>query len=352
MDKPIRNIGIIGAGGISEAHLQAAALEPRVRVKAIADLDKKLAQGRGAPYGVKAFYTDYRDMLADETIDAVILCLPNFLHKEAAFAALDADKHVLCEKPLAMNSREAKEMADKAQRAGRLLMPAQNNRFHGDTLLLKRLVEEGKLGALYHAKTGWVRRSGIPGWGSWFTSREKAGGGPLIDVGVHMLDLTLWLMGFPRPVSVFGQTYDRFGPRKKGLSSWGTPNLEGSYDVEDLAVAMIRFENGASLSLDASWASHIREERTFVDLYGEDGGASLDFRQHQLVLYHEEAGVPSDSILHPPKQNERLLLIRNFLDAAEDRSEAVCRPEHGIDVLRVLDAIYESSRTGSLVTLN
>jgi predicted dehydrogenase len=242
-------------------------------------------------------------------------------------------------------------MKEAADRSGKILMVAQNNRFRSETMLAKKWVDEKKLGKVYHAKTGWVRRNGIPGWGSWFTQRERAGGGPLIDLGVHVLDLTLWVMGYPKPVAVYGRTYDMFGPLKQKLMGYGSVNDQGRFDVEDLAVAMIQFADGSSLVLDVSWASYIKEERVYLELYGDRGGASLDFIGRTATLYKEEEQHSVDSVVHLEPHNERLALLKNFLDSILGKAEPICKPEESIMIQRILDAIYQSTETGELVRL-
>jgi predicted dehydrogenase len=344
-------IAIIGAGGIAAVHLAALAKEPRVELKALADISLERARALGEKHGVPLYYADYRDLLTNEEIDAVIVCVPNHLHAPVAIAALEAGKHVLSEKPMAMNAMLAEEMIKVAERSGKVLMIAQNNRFHSESLLLKSWVEQKRLGRVYHIKTGWVRRNGIPGWGSWFTRKELAGGGPLIDVGVHVLDLALWVLGYPKPVSVFGQAYSMFGPHKRKLSGWGEFRPDGVYDVEDLAVALIRFEDGSTLALDASWASHIPEERVYLDLYGEQGGASLDLIHHTVTLFQEGQEGFIDSVYRPPKRDDRLALLQNFIDVIHGRAEPVCRPEQSLLIQHILDAVYRSAETGELVKL-
>jgi len=350
MVDPIR-IGVIGAGGISSHHLQVIQEEARVDPVAIADISLEAANRMAETFQISRVYTDYEKMLESEDIDAVVVCVPNFLHAEVAIRALEAGKHVLSEKPMAMNVDLARQMKETADRSGKVLMIAQNNRFRGETLLAKKLVDENRMGKIYHAKTGWVRRNGIPGWGSWFTQKELSGGGPLIDVGVHVLDLTLWIMGYPKPVSVLGRTYDVFGPRKLKLSGYGQLREQGIYNVEDLAVAMIQFEDGSSLVLDASWASYIKEERVFLEIYGEQGGASLDFNEKTVTLYQDGDGAPMDTVYHPQTSNGRLALWQNFADAIEGKAEPICKPEEGIIIQKILDAIYLSAQTGELVKL-
>jgi predicted dehydrogenase len=344
-------IGIVGAGGISDQHLDAISREPRAIAVAIADTSLETARLRAKQYHVPDVYTDYQEMIRREEIDAVIVCVPNYLHAPVTLAALAAGKHVLCEKPMATSVEQAEAMAETARRTGNVLMVAHNNRFRGTSLKLKQMMEQGALGHVYHAKAGWVRRKGIPGWGSWFTQREFAGGGALIDIGVHVLDLALWLLGYPRPVSVYGKTYAHFGTERKALSPYGVIQPNGTFDVEDFATALITFDNGATLALDAGWAGHIEKERAFCELAGTEAGAALDFDNEIIALYHDINNAPADSRISTTKQNERLYLLANFIDAIEQKAAPVCLPEQAITINRIIDAIYRSSRTGELVTL-
>ncbi len=344
-------IGIIGAGGISEQHLEAISSEPRAIAVAVADPSMEHAQLRAARHGIPAVYADYQEMLEQEEMDAVIVCVPNSLHAPVTLDALAAGKHVLCEKPMASSVEQAEAMAEMAKRTGQVLMIAQNNRFRGQSLMMKQLVEQGTFGRIYHAKAGWVRRHGIPGWGSWFTQNEFSGGGALIDIGVHVLDLALWVLGYPQPVSVFGKTYAQFGPEKKALSSWGRVNEAGVFDVEDFATALITFENGATLALDAGWAGHIENERAYCQLLGTEAGINFDFDRETITLYHDIQTSPTDSQISCARMNERLLLFANFIDAIEEKAAPVITPEQGVIITRMIDAIYRSSKTGELVNL-
>ncbi|ELK41373.1 oxidoreductase [Brevibacillus agri BAB-2500] len=314
-------------------------------------MSRETAAEKAEQYGIAHVFTDYEEMLSQAPIDAVIVCVPNYLHAQAAKQALAAGKHLLCEKPMAMNAQQAEDMIEAAKQAGKILMVAQNNRFRSQAQQVKAWLDEDRLGSIYHAKTGWVRRNGIPGWGSWFTQKELAGGGPLIDIGVHMLDLTLWLLDHPKPVSVLGQTYAQFGPHKRGLSEWGRREENGKFDVEDMAVAMITFENGFSLTLDASWASHIEKENVFLQLYGQAGGVSLGLLEEKLTLYHEWGGVTATTELSPTPCNERVMLLANFLDAVEGKAQPLCTPEQALYITRLIEAIYQSAQTGEAVRL-
>jgi predicted dehydrogenase len=344
-------IGIVGAGGISDQHLDAISREPRAVAVAIADISHETARSRAKQYDVPAVYTDYQEMIRREEMDAVIVCVPNHLHAPVTLAALAAGKHVLCEKPMATSVEQAEAMAETARRTRNVLMVAHNNRFRGTSLMLKQLMEQGALGHVYHAKAGWVRRRGIPGWGSWFTQHEFSGGGALIDIGVHVLDLALWLLGYPHPVSVFGKTYAHFGSKKKALSPYGVIQPDGVFDVEDFATALITFDNGASLTLDAGWAGHIERERAYCELAGTEAGAALDFDDEIITFYHDLNNAPTDSRISTTKQNERLYLLANFIDAIEQKAAPVCLPEQAVILNRIIDAIYRSARTGELVKL-
>ncbi|MFC7441264.1 Gfo/Idh/MocA family protein [Laceyella putida] len=344
-------IGMIGAGGISQAHLQAIQKEERAEAVAIADVFVDGAKQTAEKFNIPRVYENYQEMIEKEELDAVIACVPNFLHAPVTTYSLSKGKHVLSEKPMALNVEEALHMKESADRAGKVLMVAQNNRFRSETQLAKKWVMEQELGRVYHAKTGWVRRNGIPGWGSWFTQKDKAGGGPLIDVGVHVLDLTLYIMGYPKPVSVWGKTYDVFGPQKQKTMGYGRVDDQGKFDVEDLAIAVIHFENGATLTLDASWASFIKEERVYCELLGDQGGASLDLGKRTATLFKDDGRVYQDETHDLNEQDDRLALLTNFLDSVQGKAEPICKPEESITVQRILDAIYRSAETGELIKL-
>lgn len=350
MGDPYR-IGIVGAGGISEAHLQAIMLESRVHVQAIADVSLETARLQAEKHLIPHIYSDYKEMLSKEPIDIVIICTPNFLHAPVAIEALSQGKHVLTEKPMSMDVESAQQMKQKADACGRVLMVAQNNRFHGETMLLKKLMQQQKLGQIYHAKTAWVRRNGIPGWGSWFTQKHLAGGGSLIDIGVHMLDLTMWLMGFPKPVSVVGRTYDIFGPKKQKIAGWGRICERGMFNVEDLAFALIQFDNGSSLIIETSWAGHIKEEQAYVQLYGDAGGAEFNLLNKNTVLYSDHGQLPIDTQLRPVAEDNRYHALKNFVDTIEGTATQICKPEESILIQQLLEAIYHSAETKKQVQL-
>lgn len=346
------SIGIVGAGGISEAHLQAIKMEPRVYVQAIADVSLESAYSQAERHFIPHVYSDYHEMLEKDSIDIVIICTPNFLHAPVAIEALKSGKHVLTEKPMTIDVESAIEMKKIADQTGKILMVAQNNRFHGETLLLKRLIEQDKLGKIYHVETAWVRRNGIPGWGSWFTQKHLSGGGTLIDIGVHMLDLALWLIDFPKPISVLGKTFDIFGPHKRKIAQWGKVNDDGFFNVEDFAYAFIDFDNGSSLILETSWASHIKEDQAYVKLYGDKGGAEFNLLKKSVVLYTDNGQMPVDTLLKPSSEDDRYNTLKNFVDAIDGKAKLICKPEESIMIQQLLHAVYQSAETRKLVTFS
>ena len=339
-------VGIIGVG-IGQLHVQGYTEHPDSQVVAICDINlergKKVAEKFGVPKVVK----DYRDLLKMDGIDAVSVCVPNYLHAEMTIAAFEAGKHVICEKPLAMNSKEGEAMVAAGKKAGKLFMTAFNNRFRGDTQVLKRFIEQGELGDIYYAKTGWIRRKGIPGMGSWFTTKSKAGGGPLIDIGVHVLDLTLWLMGNPKAKTVSGSTYAMFGCKGEGMGDWGTAEKGGVCDVEDLAAGFIRLENGATVFVEASWASHIEKDLFYSNLIGTKGGADVEpFR-----VYKDMHGATVDITPGFPQQEGHVTEVKHFVDCLVNGQKLVATGEHGLEIIRILDALYKSAATGKEIKL-
>ncbi len=340
-------VGIVGNGGIGTVHARGYSKLPNVEIVALCDLIIERAQKLGAAHDVKRLYTDYETMLAEEELDIVSVCVPNYVHVPIAVAAIKAGNHVLCEKPLSVCAAEGKKIQDALRGVKTKFMIGMNNRFRGDTQTLRKYIDDGELGEIYYAKAGWVRRTGIPGLGSWFTEKAKSGGGPLIDIGVHALDLTLYLMGNPKPASVFGATYAKLGPVGKGMGDWGTPEKGGKFDVEDLAVGQVRFANGATLVLEASWAQYCKEERLYNELYGTNGGATLEpFR-----IYTERYGQPIDITPAYRQLDGHETEIAYFVQCVVEDKTPLATIDQAVDVMKILDGIYESSKTGASVAI-
>ncbi len=337
---------VIGVG-IGQFHLQGYTEHPDSEVIAICDINEEKGRCIADKFGVKNFFTDYKEMLRMDEIDVVSVCVPNYLHAEMTIAAFEAGKHVICEKPLAMNAKEGEAMVEASKKAGKLFMTAFNNRFRGDTTVLKRFIEKGELGDIYYAKTGWIRRKGIPGMGSWFTTKSQAGGGPLIDIGVHVLDLTLWLMGNPKAVAVSGSTYAKFGYKGEGMGDWGTAEKGGACDVEDLACGLIRLENGATVFVEASWASHIPHDQFYSTLIGTKGGADVEpFR-----VYKDMHGGIVDITPGFSNIEGHIAEVKHFVDCATKNKPLIATGEHGLEIMRILDGLYKSAATGKEVSL-
>jgi predicted dehydrogenase len=284
-------------------------------------------------------YADYREMIADKRIDAVSICLPNHLHAPAAIAAFQAGKHVLCEKPLATNLADARRMVEAGRKARRVFMVHFNQRFSPEAQFLKRVIDEGQLGDIYVARCGWIRRWGIPGR-EWFNRKAQSGGGALIDIGVHVLDLALWFMGHPEPLSVSGNTYTHFGP-----------SVDPGFDVDDHAVGFIRFRNGATLSLEASWAGHVEGEAIFFDLRGTRGGARRqgsyqgDYRIFQTVGGTFVDITPRQAL--DPVPSPQQAFAATILHGKPNLAPG----EQGLATQRILDGIYRSAASGREVRL-
>jgi predicted dehydrogenase len=337
-------VGVVGVG-IGSLHIQGYQQHPQAEVVAVCDINEARAQQVAQEYGVPHVFTDYAQMLEKVELNAVSVCTPNALHAPVAIAAMEAGCHILCEKPMAHNLQDAERMLQVARKTGVLFMMGMNNRFRGDSQLLKRYIERGDLGDIYYAKCGWLRRNGIPGFGGWFTTKASSGGGPLIDIGVHVLDLTWWLMGCPKPVAVYGATFAKFGPEGRGQGGWGMPQKGGTFDVEDLATAIIRFENGAVCQMDASWASYIERDVFYSQLMGTKGGATLE----PLRIFTDRHDAPVDLAPRAPTISGHLAEVQHFVDCILKRKTPIAPIEQGVDIMRILDGIYRSAQTGEMV---
>ncbi|MDQ0230401.1 putative dehydrogenase [Metabacillus malikii] len=347
------NIGFIGAGAIGNVHLSTfSKLSDEVSLRGITDYSLGLAEQKAAEYSVEKVYSDVDSLLLDPLIDAVIIGVPNKWHASITIAALKAGKHVLVEKPMGINSEDAKAIVRVQRETGKIVMVGHQMRWQWQVRQIEEQVSKGALGNIYHAKAGWYRRKGIPGWGSWFTRKEDAGGGPLIDIGVHMLDLALYLMGNPKPVSVYGATYAEFGPKKKGIGNWGTPNWDGYYDVEDLATALIKMDNGSILSLEVSWAVHMDTNNDpFIHLMGSNGGAAINSHTAKILTEQFDSAIDIE-LTKTDDIEDRILLSEHFIECIRENKQPITSAMSGLTNNLILDAIYESSETGHEVLLN
>jgi predicted dehydrogenase len=346
------NVAVIGLG-MGRAHLNDYINNPDARPVALCDLDaERLADmSDKADLPADACYTDYKKLLADASeleLDAVSVALPNALHAPVTLAALKAGLHVLCEKPMAMKAAEARKMKAQADQAGRILMINFSFRFRAQSMALKKIVEDGSVGDLYYGRTVWHRRRGMPKFGGWFGQKELSGGGPIIDLGVHRMDLAMWLMGCPRPVTVSASTYNVIGAQEAKRQG-------KKFDVEDLGCALIRFESGATLILEASWAGFSEKKEDMVtQLWGTRGGIvqrnvgqGYDF---EAKLFREEGQALWSCDLQQPL-GSCPSAYEEFVSACLEEREPIATAQHGINVQEILDAVYKSAQSGKEVRI-
>ncbi len=353
-------MGIIGCGA-GRFHVERYVSLPDVELVALAGLDQDRCREIARKHNIPRLYRDYTELIAQPDIDGVTICAPNHLHAPMTIAALEAGKHVLVEKPLATSVTEGEAMAEAAARTGRVLMTVFNRRFRNDSQILKRHVEDGNLGEIYFVRTGWLRDQGIPGsHRSWFVDRAQSGGGCLIDLGVHMLDLALWLVGDPGVKSIAASTYGALGPRGRGFFPSERPrpssrNERTPFNVEDLVMAFLRLESGATMLLEVSWAGYTqRGDRFFVHLWGDEGGAVMDVLDYSLedtlCLYTDIQGTRAE--ICPETGGDYQHSVNSEFVRAIRQGRAVSpTAEEGLRILRIIEAIYRSADEGQEVML-
>ncbi len=366
-------IGVIGCGNIARTkHMPTLAKYPdRVELVAFCDIDRQKAEKAARDYGTAdaRIYTDYLECVKDAGVDVIHVCTPNRSHSMISVAAMENGKHVMCEKPMAISSADAKKMVEAAKKTGKMLTIGYQNRFRADTQALKQLIENGELGEIYYAKAHALRRRGIPNWGV-FTNKTEQGGGPLIDIGTHSLDITLWMMDNYKPVAVLGSTFNKLGTTLRGAEQGTDEHWDpDAFEVEDAAFGFVRFENGATVYLETSWAMNTLDQRQAMNtLYGTRAGSSMEFKgeagtDRQLLINTVTAGrqavidldvkekedPSADLIFSYPGAD---LECETWLDALEGKGALVVKPEQAFVVTQILEAIYESAKTGKAVYLH
>jgi len=340
-------LGFIGTGGIAATQMRALASRPDVELCAIADIDAGALATRGDAFGITARYTDYRQMLKREQLDAVSICTPNQTHAQTAIAALQSGVHVLCEKPMAHTAAAARRMVDVAEQTGYKLVIGFQYRFNPKTQFLRNAVRNGELGRIRFGRVQALRRRGIPNWGV-FGRKELQGGGPLIDIGVHVLEMTHYTMGSPRPVSASADLFTYLGnqPSDRVESVWKGWDWK-SYTVEDLAVGRIRFEDGAVLHIESSFAAHIESDSFNFQLMGESGGCTWE----PARLHCDEGGYMVDKEpgwLSPRTSWQDMFdaKMHAFVDHVLHDKPTIAPAEDGLRVQQMLDALYRSAERG------
>jgi predicted dehydrogenase len=342
-------VGFIGAGGIARHHMGILEKFEDVDIVAASDVSEKALEQCAEQFKIKKTFTDYKEMLKEVDLDAVSICTPNYLHAQPAIDAVDSGLTVIVEKPMAMNATEAQAMVDAAKKNNQLLVIGFQYRYSPEAQAVKRYIDNGDFGKILYARCKALRRRGIPNWGV-FTRKDLQGGGPMIDIGVHIIEVTHYLMGSPKPVSVLGNTYTYIGDNKEkaegvacGWPSWDHKN----YTVEDLATGLVRFDNGATLTIEASFAGHMKDEWSSV-IMGEKAGASV----YPIEIYKDEAGLMVDTKpAFLPNVDAFEQKLRNWIDTFKsgDYAKSMAPGEHGVMVQQILDGVYQSAETGAEV---
>ncbi len=315
---------------------------------AVCDVNPEIAKQAADKFNIAKTYVDYRELLADPEIDAVSVTTPNKYHKQPTVDALKAGKHVICEKPLGMNADECREMCRAAKESGKILQVALQSRFSGPLRFMKEYVDAGKMGHIYYARAQALRRRGVPAWGV-FIDKEKQGGGPLIDIGVHVLDLTLFLMGYPKPVSASGKTWDTLGKDPNLFNYWGSYDRE-KFTVEDMAVGMIKFADGSVVVLESSFMANLDGDPFQTQLFGTKAGALVKpgGGDDAIKIYTEvdkqlfnmtPANIPNVDSAHTAE-------IQAFIDAILTDKPSPVPGENGLILNAIFDALYKSSSSG------
>ncbi|MEM7737655.1 MAG: Gfo/Idh/MocA family oxidoreductase [Deinococcota bacterium] len=353
MKEPL-NVGVIGVGNINRKHMPGWLASEHAEVIAGADINDIALQSWGDEYGIRNLSTNVQDILGNKDIDIIDICTPNMYHLPLVIASLEAGKHVICEKPLAPTPADIAQMIDARDRSGKLLMTAQHFRFTSASRMMKQEIENGVLGDVYHARCWALRRNAfIPT--PTFVHKKHSGGGAAIDLGVHILDLALWLMGNPEPVTVSGAARTELAYKEGQFSMWQSGmEVPKDWDVEEFANAFVRFENGATLSLEVSWLLHhdTMSEDMQIWLYGTDGGChwpraqflSSDFQRKRL----QSSVLQSSQDPMGPHAYECCA----FAEAVAEGRPSPVPPEQSMQVMAILDGIYQSQKLGREITIN
>lgn len=348
MSKKLK-IGIIGSGGIAQsAHMPGYASMPDLCEMVWAcDVNLDVAKTAAEKFGGMRVTTDYRDVVRDSEVDAVSVATPNKYHLEPTVAALESGKHVLCEKPLAMNSEEARRMVRASRESGKILQVGMNLRFSGPVRFMKDFIGHGHMGKIYYARAQALRRRGVPGWGV-FIDKEQQGGGPLVDIGVHILDITLHLMGWPKPVAASGKTWNMLGTDPSLYNYWGDYD-RSKFTVEDFAVGMIRFEDDSVVVLESSFMGNLEGDPFQCQLFGTKAGASVRaWGEDPIRIWTEQDRQLFDlkPANIPEVKSSHVAEVQAFVHAILEGSASPVPGEQGFFMNAIFDAIYRSAQSG------
>lgn len=359
-----KKIGIIGAGGMLQYHA-AGFRAGGAELVAICDMNEAAAQKAAKEYDISHIFADSAKMLNDlSDLDAISIITPNRTHRPLAVQALRAGKHVFCEKPPALNATQVKEMKDASEEGGKTLMFNFNNRARPESYALRKYIEAGEVGQINSAQAKWIRRTGIPGFGGWFTNKEMSGGGPLIDL-LHMVDLALYYMDYPSPTHVLAQTFNDFIENKGFKGPWGIPDVaDGVTDVESAAHGFVRFETGQVLNFQISWAEMNKREEVSVTFQGKKAGGMIrrlfgadgldETAIDDCELYVQEHGrsVNRSIVTEENEDMGRIRSAENFVRTIMDEEAPLNVPSQALALMKIIDATYESARSGTPVAIS
>jgi len=331
-------VGIIGVGVIGHAHLKAFTANKKAEVVAIADINPKALKTASEEFKIEKTFTDYQDLLALEDLDGVAVCTPPFLHAKITCDAASAGKHVLCEKPMALNSEEARRMVEACNKAGvKLGICSARSRFGSTVNLAKKYIDEGKIGRVYYYRATNLRRRGRPGIdflkeSKWFIDSSKAGGGALIDLGCYDVDVSLYLLGNVQPVAVSAMRFTGIEP---------TVKLNTVYDVEEHSSIFVRFDNGVTATFETAWASNIGPYQETL-IFGSAGGLKLNPFTH----YTEEDGIGVSKIFNIAGRSRGAWdqLIEDFITACQKDRNPKTPGEDGLKTMEIIDMAYRSAK--------
>ena len=326
-------VGMIGLGWIAQVfHMPIISKFNDAEITCVCDRDKTRARAIAEKYGIKRFYTDYKEMLAKEELDAVDICTSTDMHKEVSIACLEAKRDVFVEKPIARKLDEAIAIAESVKKNRRQLMVGMNHRFRPDAMMLRSFIENSELGKVFYAKTGWLKKPSSEG--TWFSQKEMSGGGVILDMGIVMLDLALWMTGYPE------------------VSRVNATNYSHKTKVEDSSVAYLTMKNGATITIEVSWNFHIENELYYCNIYGEQGSGKIN----PLMIHKEMHGnivnvTPvktdtSQNALKKSYENE----LKHFIGAVRGIHPIISTAQEAVQRMKIIDAIYKSSAKGKEIS--
>ena len=356
-------IGIIGAGGMLQYHsagFRAAGAE----IVAICDMNQMAAKKAAETYDIPHVFSDSAEMLEKVTdLDAVSIITPNRTHRPLALQVLQAGRHVFCEKPPALNASEVLQMKEASESAGKTLMFNFNNRARPESYALRKYIDAGEIGQINSAQAKWIRRTGIPGFGGWFTNKELSGGGPLIDL-LHMVDLALYYMDYPTPSYVLAQTFSVFIHDKNFKGPWGIPDVaDGVTDVESASHGFIKFTSGQILSFQVSWAEMVKREEVSVTfqgkkaggmirrLFGSDGLDETAIDDCELYVQEHGRSVNRSIQTEPNEDMGRIRSAENFIHTITGEEDPLNTPDQALALMKIIDATYQSAQSGKPIDI-